>query len=937
MSVFSVFKRNKKPQYLSAVTRVRRSMKEFIYLSVFMFLTIFIMGGAAFVLSMRYIIRANKDGELLRLLENERIKLENTVSCNFALVTKMARSPIVIKHFADPVDDELKEMAVEEIKSYGSALGGMTFWVNDFDRIFYSTNNAPYVIDPAVPENYWYNMTLYKTQVYNFNINYNPDLDITNLWINAPVFDKEKKPLGMLGAGVDISEFIKTLYDKYQGKAELYFFNSQGEITGARDVSIVSAKENIEKKFGDAGTGFLTKALELNANEIYVFNTFFGEIAVGTVPSLGWYSVAIMPDSIDDYKTPMTVLFVFVLIVIALILVIFNIFIAGFLVSQRETMVSLEAASRAKSDFLARMSHEIRTPISAIVGISQIELQKEGLSEEYASALEKIYASGRVLLGIINDILDMSKIETGKLELNPTEYNVTSLINDVVQINIVRISANSKPINFILDVDENLPSNFYGDELRLKEILNNLLSNAIKYTSRGSVRLSVTHTFCGEDALVRFVVEDTGQGMKPEDQKRLFSEYSRFNAELNRSTEGSGLGLNITKKLVEMMDGTIKIESEYGKGSTVTVEVKQKMVECKAIGAEISEKLRNFAFSCEKQISDMRIVHEYMPYGSVLVVDDVSTNLYVAKGLLMPYGLKIDMVNSGFSAIDKVKNGNVYDIIFMDHMMPEMDGIEATRIIRELGYAGTIIALTANALVGNDEMFKKNGFDEFLSKPIDIRMLDAMLNEFICKRKPTEVVEEARRQKPETNLLHSLNDGGRLSKIFVQDAKKIVVKIENLIEKKSNMSDDDLHIFTINVHAMKSALASIGENKASAAALNLEEAGRAKDKKTVLDKTPAFIDLLKAVIEKTEPKKEEADKTVTEDDEDGDFLRSKAQVILAACEEYNQKVAKDALKELKLKNWSAAKTELLDEISQHLLHGDFEEAAKLTQRLDNKS
>ncbi|MCL2055225.1 MAG: ATP-binding protein, partial [Oscillospiraceae bacterium] len=204
-----------------------------------------------------------------------------------------------------------------------------------------------------------------------------------------------------------------------------------------------------------------------------------------------------------------------------------------------------EHANRAKSDFLAMMSHEIRTPMNAIIGISQIQLQKEGLPYEYTEALEKIYNSGTGLLGIINDILDMSKIESGKLELNPTEYDTASLINDALQLNIVRKGA--KPIKLMLEIDEKLPSTMYGDELRIKQILNNLLSNAFKYTEVGYVKLTVRHYLLhGGNVLLKLAVEDTGQGMKKEDKEKLFTEYMRFNAAANRSTEGAGLGLNIT-------------------------------------------------------------------------------------------------------------------------------------------------------------------------------------------------------------------------------------------------------------------------------------------------------------------------------------------------------------------------------------------------------
>jgi PAS domain S-box-containing protein len=354
-------------------------------------------------------------------------------------------------------------------------------------------------------------------------------------------------------------------------------------------------------------------------------------------------------------------------------------------------------ASKAKSHFLAAMSHEIRTPMNAIIGISQIELSKDDLPEEYAMTLGKIYDSGNNLLGIINDILDMSKIENGKLEINPVNYDTPSLINDTVQLNIVRIG--SKPIKFILDADENLPSKMLGDDLRIKQILNNLLSNAIKYTAAGSVKLSINH-FIAEngDLMLRFRVSDTGQGLKPEDQKKLFSEYARFNFSANRKTEGAGIGLSITQNLVKLMDGKIIVESEYGVGSTFEVIVKQEKVDCPPIGKEIADKLREFRFSGKKDFANLQISREIMPYGKILIVDDIESNLYVAKGLMLPYKLTIETALSGFKAIDSVNSGKIYDIIFMDHMMPEMDGIETTQKLREQGYKGVIVALTANAI-----------------------------------------------------------------------------------------------------------------------------------------------------------------------------------------------------------------------------------------------
>ena len=389
------------------------------------------------------------------------------------------------------------------------------------------------------------------------------------------------------------------------------------------------------------------------------------------------------------------------------------------------------SSDQAKSNFLASMSHEIRTPLNAIIGISQIQLENKDLPESYGIALEKIHSSGNILLGIINDILDLSKIETGKMELNPVNYNVPNLIHDTVQINMVRIG--SKPIEFKLSIDDKLPSEFFGDEIRIKQILNNLLSNAIKYTQKGYVKLSISHLAKeGEYSILLFEVEDTGQGMKEEDCQKLFSQdYMRFNTESNRSTEGTGLGLNITKNLVELMEGNIAVESDYGKGSKFTVKIKQKTVECEAIGRERAQQLQDFTYSGGKKYKDTQIIRESMSGGSVLIVDDVGTNLYVAEGLMSPYGLKIETASSGFETIEIIESGKKYDIIFMDHMMPDMDGIETTIKLRSIGYNGIIVALTANALVGNAEMFKENGFDDFISKPIDLNELDIILNKYV--------------------------------------------------------------------------------------------------------------------------------------------------------------------------------------------------------------
>jgi len=391
-----------------------------------------------------------------------------------------------------------------------------------------------------------------------------------------------------------------------------------------------------------------------------------------------------------------------------------------------------ETTNRAKSEFLAAMSHEIRTPMNVIIGISQIELDREGISESYSTAFKNILESGNDMLGIINDILDVSKIETGNLELINKEYLTPKLINDTVLLNTVMIG--DKPIDFELYINENLPVKLFGDMLRIKQILNNLLSNAIKYTEKGFVKFSVSHRFEDDYVLLRFSVEDTGQGIRAEDQERLFTEFQRFNSSTNYATEGTGLGLSITKKLVEMMDGSIRVSSIYGDGSIFTVTIKQKAVDTKPIGPAIVKQLCDY-MNVSRQLSEKaEISHTAMPYGRVLVVDDLKTNLFVAKGLLEKYELVIDTAMSGSEALAMVENGTEYDIIFMDHMMPEMDGIETTSFLRKTGYTGTIVALTANAIVGNEEMFLENGFDGFITKPIDIAKLDDTVNKYVRDR-----------------------------------------------------------------------------------------------------------------------------------------------------------------------------------------------------------
>jgi signal transduction histidine kinase/CheY-like chemotaxis protein len=396
-----------------------------------------------------------------------------------------------------------------------------------------------------------------------------------------------------------------------------------------------------------------------------------------------------------------------------------------------------ESNSRAKSVFLANMSHEMRTPMNVIVGLTDLLLEeKEPVNIK--ETLEKINTAGNTLMGLINDVLDMSKIEAGRLELMPVQYDVASLLNDIITLNIIRIE--EKPIEFKLDIGDELPALLLGDDLRIKQILNNLLSNAFKYTKKGNVTLGIN---CqrdgrrhGDDVWLSIHVSDTGMGIRKEDMVKLFKEFNQVDTRANREIEGTGLGLSITKRFVELMDGEISVESEYGKGSTFHLRIRQGFVNDKTINAETLESLCSFHYSDKKKLRQEKLVRPDLSYARVLVVDDFPTNLDVAAGMLRKYKMQVDCVLGGQESIDLIAAGEpVYDAVFMDHMMPGIDGMEATKMIRALGTAYAknlpIIALTANVVAGNEQMFLDNGFDAFLPKPFNVMSLDSVIQQWV--------------------------------------------------------------------------------------------------------------------------------------------------------------------------------------------------------------
>jgi signal transduction histidine kinase/CheY-like chemotaxis protein len=605
--------------------------------------------------------------------------------------------------------------------------------------------------------------------------------------------------------------------------------------------------------------------------------------------------------------------------------------------------------NKSKSSFLANMSHEIRTPMNAITGMAELMLRGK-LSDEARSYAQDIKNASANLLSIINDLLDFSKIEAGKLEIIPVKYMLSSLVKDVV--NIVRLRLTEKPVRFYTNIDGRIPNALMGDEVRMRQIILNLMSNAVKYTEKGHIGLSI-EVYKQEHGQVwlKIAVSDTGKGIKPEDQGKLFGEFVQVDVTKNRGIEGTGLGLAITKRLCLLMDGDVGFQSEYGKGSEFTIILPQNIASSEPFAAvedaankkvlvyegrevyaqsicwsldnlgvpyTMTETFGDFAgailqgewfyifaghglYEKIKPIMErpggdfpggkkppLALIAEWgtethipgvyyislpiqsltiantlngradnkgfnegsaftgavrftIPRARLLVVDDISTNLKVAEGLLMPYEATVDICQSGAEAIDLVRKQE-YDIVFMDHMMPDMDGIETTDAIRALWGERfrtlPIVALTANAMVGMREMFLEKGFSDFLAKPIDVAKMDEILDRWIPKEKREMATIE---QRMESNDTHSLSipgvdtekgiamTGGTLTaykqvlSLFRKDAQERLPLLQNVPD------ENVLPAFITQVHALKSASASLGAAEISAQAAGLEVAGKAKD------------------------------------------------------------------------------------------------------------
>lgn len=513
------------------------------------------------------------------------------------------------------------------------------------------------------------------------------------------------------------------------------------------------------------------------------------------------------------------------------------------------------AANEAKGKFLAQMSHEIRTPINAVLGMDEMILResKEQNVREYAM---DIYTAGQSLLSLINDILDFSKIDSGKMEIVPVVYDLSSLIHDLV--NMISQRAADKALQLKVEVDHEIPSRLFGDDVRIRQILINLLTNAVKYTHEGTVWLRVAGRVVNDIVVIRFIVEDTGIGIKAEDLPKLSAEFERIEEDRNRNIEGTGLGMSITIQLLTLLGSKLHVESEYGKGSKFYFELEQKIIEDTPIG-DFGSKIQQIAenFSYTSKIC--------APEAKILVVDDNAVNRKVLRNLLKETQIQVTEAAGGAECLHLVQESH-YDLIFLDHMMPEMDGVETLHRIKALSTFPCedtpIVVLTANAVSGAKEAYLSEGFDDFLSKPIMPDKLETMIQTMLPEKLLQSVTKSTQKLSQQTadNEMH-LEDlpvveglDWNYAWLHLPDMELLAYTVKAFYDQIDTAADcleraygqisniDQLESYRIQVHAMKSLAATIGILPLSGVARVLESAAKDGKIEVILSMTTIFLE-----------------------------------------------------------------------------------------------
>lgn len=545
------------------------------------------------------------------------------------------------------------------------------------------------------------------------------------------------------------------------------------------------------------------------------------------------------------------------------------------LTKEKNMLEEVVRANEAKSQFLANMSHEIRTPINGILGMDSV-LLKECHDENLREYAKNIQSAGQSLLSIINDILDISKIESGKMEILTIRYQLFSVLNDCY--NLTKIKLQNKPVSFIMQINEKLPSWLYGDEVRIRQIINNFLSNAVKYTKEGNITFELDfEEKTDEQMLLVITVRDTGIGIKEEDLGKLFESFTRIEEKRNRNIEGTGLGLNLTKNLVNLMGGEVFAESTYGKGSCFTAKIPQKIADAKPIGDFGKRYQQYLSTSDDDKLSFLA------PDAKILVVDDVTMNLKVVEGLLKATKIQIDTAVSGSECLECVKT-TPYQMIFLDHMMPEMDGLETLEHMKNLAdnpNAQTpVIMLTANAIVGAKEEYIEAGFTDYLTKPIrETELLEMILKylpeELVCENggqgieksqdaqdmeqpeaggegaEPLQRLEQLEGLDVKTGLTYCMNEED-----FYIEMLQEFLQADKASQLKHFLAEEDWDNYRTTVHALKSTSLTIGAAHLSGEAKALEMAAKEGNMDYirshhdgVMDEYKELTDHLKEILE----------------------------------------------------------------------------------------
>ena len=587
------------------------------------------------------------------------------------------------------------------------------------------------------------------------------------------------------------------------------------------------------------------------------------------------YLVGIVPD--DVMSKGLSSLVTLIIWVFALLMLLMVIGIAYLINAEERAKESdelrmaklvAENASRQKSTFLANMSHEIRTPINAIMGMNEMVL-RECENDNIRIYSENIQSASRLLLSLVNDVLDFSKIESGKMEIVCDNYYLDVMIHDVV--NLIRGKAEQKNLEFYVEVQKEIPNQLFGDELRNRQIIGNLLNNAVKYTQEGSVSLKITYDTSepedGEQNRIELLIQvsDTGIGIRQEDMGKLFGNFERLDLEKNRNIEGTGLGLAITKKLAEAMGGSVEVTSEYGRGSTFSVRLPQKVVDSTPIGEFEMEAV------AETDTQGVYMEKFHAPEARILVVDDNNMNLMVVKGLLKKTKVQIVTCNNGRECLERMQKEH-FHIILLDHMMPGMDGMEVIKRTQTLENnrctSTPIIALTANALKGMKEMYLEAGFTDYLSKPVDGEKLEQMVRKYLPEElvhTPEEEVQACSGTSTSNPIVETATEENdtplidqNTAMVYCGNDEELYREIldcyclekeENQEKMKKCLEDNNLADYRILIHALKSTSLNIGCKSLYNMALELEKACKNNDLDYVKENHAACMELYDRVIE----------------------------------------------------------------------------------------